>query len=65
MTARFKVVSGSTTGHCCFDASVVDTVIEAMPENEHKPGAWTVCECFAVSDAERICARLNYADAEK
>jgi hypothetical protein len=52
-SARYMVVSGSVSAHCCFMASVVE---RSDPET-------AVCECFEVSDAERIAAALNFATA--
>lgn len=52
---RYKVVIGSQTAHCCFDATVVDTSEPTGFGGQFNP----VCECFEVKDAERICAALN------
>jgi hypothetical protein len=64
---RYRVVLGSESGHCCFDATVVDT---SRPElnGDGKPfkkyGSEelryeTICECFDADDASRIAAALN------
>jgi len=56
MTDRYKVVSGSTSGHCCFSATVVDTSKPCKyAEGEYE----SICECFENEDAERIVAAMN------
>jgi hypothetical protein len=57
--ARFQVVQGSESGHCCFDATVVDT---QSPHSAFKDSPDWVCECFELEDAEKICAALNAAE---
>lgn len=57
---RYKVFIGSESGHCCFEATVIDT----QSTEYHASGDW-VCECFEMSDAERICAVLNAAEEQK
>lgn len=53
---RYKVVLESQSGHCCFDATVVD----ASKPHPHYSGKFeSVCECFDEADAQRICAALN------
>jgi hypothetical protein len=49
MGDRYSVKNGSHSGHCCFDASVLDA-----ENNQH-----AIAECFEVSDAERIVAALK------
>ncbi len=61
--SRYKVVDGSQSGHCCFDATVVDTTQPVMIGGEHYNGQYeAVCECFDHSNAERIAAALNSRD---
>lgn len=56
---RYTIVEGSKTGHCCFEASVVDT------ERKSKLGdPYPVCECFSMNDAILIRDALN-AQAEQ
>lgn len=58
MNKRYVVVDGSESGHCCFDASVLDT---HNPDTHiHKNGT-IVCECFERDDADRIAAALEVA----
>lgn len=45
---RYVVREGSSTGHCCFEATVRDTEAD---EN--------LCETWEVADAHRIAASLN------
>lgn len=45
---RYVVVSGSESGHCCFEFTVVDTQEET-----------TVCECFDEVSAVKIADALN------
>lgn len=57
---RFKVVKGSQSCHCCFEATVVDTTKPVMIGGEHYEGQFEpVCECFEVEDAETVCHALN------
>lgn len=53
---RYKVVDGSESAHCCFNATVVDTQTPcpAYPEK----GA-IVCECFNRANAQRVVRALN------
>lgn len=51
--SRFTVVLGSYSGHCCFEASVIDTT---TPDDGE-----AVCECVEVLNAHAICASLNSA----
>ncbi len=59
---RYEVIRDSTTGHCCFEATVVDTENVTYLDRV-TPRYAAVCECMDVSDAERICTLLNEADA--
>jgi len=53
---RFIVKLGSETGHCCFEATVIDTGVESRYGN--------VCECLCEEDAQHIAKALNdYAEA--
>ena len=54
---RYKVLEGSESGHCCFEATVVDTMKPLFICGE--PKCEQVCECFALADAERICLAMN------
>ncbi|MCP4377696.1 MAG: hypothetical protein GY794_16160 [bacterium] len=65
---RYKVLDGSESGHCCFEATVVDTtkLLSDLMQNGHpyegsdgEPKCESVCECFDRDDAEQICAALN------
>lgn len=51
---RYQVVQESVSGHCCFEASVIDTERPSAGAS-----AQMVCECFDISDAEMIAAALN------
>lgn len=57
--SRYRVVDGSVSGHCCFEASVVDTQVP-HPIYKDQPG-W-VCECFEVENAKHIAEALNAAE---
>lgn len=46
--ARFQVLSGSRSWHCCFEATVVDAETDE-----------SICECFERSDADRIADAMN------
>jgi hypothetical protein len=48
MMARFRVIEGSRSWHCCFEVTVVDTDTDE-----------SICECFERSDAEKIADAMN------
>lgn len=51
--ARYKVVDGSVSQHCCFEASVIDTSNDEI-----------ICECFETADAHKIAIAMNaFAEA--
>lgn len=65
MTERYKVIEGSVSYHCCFDATVVDTY-QASCSSAYRTERYgfdfvQVCECFELEDAQRICDALNGA----
>jgi hypothetical protein len=63
---RYKIIEESTSGHCCFDYTVVDT---SKPLILVDDAVWaqgncetlyeTVCECFEKNFAEIVCSALN------
>lgn len=52
MSERYKVIWGSESGHCCFEATVVDTFCDEPV---------LVCECFNMENAQKIADLLNAA----
>jgi hypothetical protein len=54
---RYEVVEGSESGHCCFEASVVDTTKPLRGK-----GFEVMCECFEKENAELIARALNLMD---
>ena len=56
--SRYKVVEESTTAHCCFAYTVVDTK-EAPDIEAGTHGGAHVCETFRKDSAERIVDALN------
>lgn len=52
MEERYKISEKSDSGHCCFEATVIDT------ENPIK----SICECFSIEAAKTICNALNGFD---
>lgn len=61
---RYKVVKGSQSCHCCFEATVVDLSKPILYGNEQYeddcgPQFDSVCECFDMESAELICNALN------
>lgn len=58
MNERYKVVEGSESGHCCFDATVVDT---QTPHPFYSDDYAWVCECFDIESAQNIADALNAA----
>lgn len=64
MSKRYQIREGSQSGHCCFEATVVDTHKPDMYNGEHffYNGEYqytSVCEAFDMEDAELICNALN------
>lgn len=65
MSDRYKFIEGSESGHCCFEASVVDTWTTQLIAGKRytggdgNPACKQVCECFEPEDAAQICAALN------
>ena len=57
MCKRYQVVKGSESGHCCFEATVIDT----EKKNVYGDPDW-VCECFEPSRAHAITDAMNTAD---
>lgn len=55
--ARYKIIEGSESAHCCFEATVVDTEQPWTCGEETRYE--TICECFNKADAELICDALN------
>ncbi len=57
---RYKVVEGSQSAHCCFDATIVDTTRSVMIGGKQYEGQFeAVCECFSKEAANMIAAALN------
>jgi hypothetical protein len=62
---RYKVVKGSQSAHCCFEATVVDTSRPVMIGGEHYEGQYEpICECFEERDAAVIVGALNAIEDE-
>ena len=70
---RYQIFRGSQSLHCCFDATVVDTTKPIIISGEHYKDTGeecryhyeSVCECFEMKDANRICAALNALEIDK
>jgi hypothetical protein len=63
---RFRVVEGSQSGHCCFDATVVDALAFADLPSAGPVGTprfKALCECLDAGDATAIADALNAAAA--
>lgn len=54
---RYEVHSGSESGHCCFDFTVIDTR-ESHPSGRTGEYA-AVCETFEREEADLIAKALN------
>lgn len=48
---RYVVVEGSESGHCCFEATVMDLQTDTG-----------IAECFSKEDAESVAEALNQKD---
>lgn len=53
---RYEAIEGSQSGHCCFEATVIDTT---RPSSIRRDAFVIVCECFDFADAEEIARALN------
>ncbi len=59
---RYKVVEGSQSSHCCFEATVVDTTKPTMIGGKQYGNQFdAVCECFTLEEAQLVCDSLNGA----
>ena len=59
MKERYKIIEGSESGHCCFDATILDT---HQPEDLTKDGTpyyHNLAECFYIEDATLIVNALH------
>jgi hypothetical protein len=62
---RYAIYDGSQSSHCCFVATVVDTTKPTIFNGIHykdSSGQFqyeSVCECFELDDAEKVCKALN------
>lgn len=56
---RFKVVIGSASAHCCFEATVVDTSKQNYLDGDGNIVYESICECFDVDSADKIAKALN------
>jgi hypothetical protein len=59
---RYKIVEGSPSVHCCFEAAVVEVEI-FQADSADVEGI--MCECFDIAAAEIICGALNWAEENK
>jgi hypothetical protein len=60
---RYKMIPGSQSAHCCFEASVVDTERSVKNgDGEDTDRFEIVCECFAEGMAMQIADALNKDD---
>lgn len=60
---RWETRKGSQSGHCCFDATVVDATKPLMiGGKQYEDHCEMICECYSMKDAEKIAAALNMAE---
>lgn len=57
--ARYEVKDESTSGHCCFECTVVDT--QHVDSVTGEVSVASLCETFDPESARRICDALNAA----
>lgn len=64
--ARYKVIEGSQSLHCCFSFTIVDTKkpLEQYEGFDSLPEFDSVCECFDSESAELICNALNLSEEQ-
>lgn len=53
ITERYIAEQGSVLGHCCIEATVVDT-----------SNSGVICECLDIDTAQRIAVVLNAAESK-
>lgn len=58
---RYELVEGSESGHCCFEASIIDKDKPILRgDGTEVEGQFDiVLECFEVAEAEKILKLLN------
>ena len=54
---KYKVVNGSKSGHCCFEATVISVEADGTES--------IICECFSSIVAYTICEALNKDEDDK
>jgi len=64
MSGRYVIYKGSSTGHCCFEATVMDSTKPTIIDGERREDSggkryWPVCECLDMEDALRVAEALN------
>ena len=70
MSERYTILKESKSGHCCFQATVMDTTKPDIIGGEHYMDEngdlhyKTVCECFEIEDAEVVAKALNLQSEE-
>lgn len=68
---RYIYIPASTSAHCCFECTVVDTTIPVVFSDGHylrRDGYYDfepVCECFDEENAILICDALNKIEGIK
>ena len=71
METRYQIYNGSQSGHCCFEATVIDKTKPEIINGKHwkdDSGQYhyaNICECFSLEDAEMICQALNNMDKKQ
>ena len=60
MKERYKIVEGSESAHCCFDATILDThQPEDCTKADGTPYYYNLAECFHIEDATLIVNALH------
>lgn len=60
LNRRYKVKKYSVTGHCCFEATVVDTETPTLLSDGSQIRSFSaLCECLDVKQAKLIAKVLN------
>lgn len=60
MKERYKIVEGSESAHCCFDATILDThQPEDCTKADGTPYYYNLAECFYIEDATLIVNALH------
>lgn len=60
MSNRYVAIEGSQSGHCCFEATVIDTQKPEIFNGKHYNNRYeAICECLDLDQAKEIAHAMN------